>query len=90
MNSTSLVYSDGKVIQEGDLISVAGHRGHVERIFMAGTPEAGDFACGKTGGVLLNFDNGDLQVWPFINEDLVLLGRRGEGQPDWARSPSSP
>lgn len=80
MNSGQFAYSDGSAIHEGDSISVSGKRGWVERIFAARTPAAKDFSCFDTGGVLLRFESGDLQVWPYINEDLVFLDRGCSGQ----------
>ena len=80
MSPGHFAYSNGSDVHEGDLISVCGRRGWVERIFTPGTPGAMDFSCFDTGGVLLNFESGDLQLWPYIDEDLVLLGRGCAGE----------
>jgi hypothetical protein len=69
-------YSSDVEVLEGDYITVTGKRGRVERIFRAGAEESKDFSCFDTGGILLGFDDGDLQLWPWINEDLVFVDRK--------------
>ena len=68
-------YCSGEEIRLGDRISVSGKKGFVERVIAANTLEAKDYSCVDTGGVLLRFESGDLQLWPWMNEDLELLGR---------------
>lgn len=59
-----------------DEVVVANQRAVVANIFEKGSSIANDYSCFETGGILLSFENGDLQLWPFANEDLVLV-RRG-------------
>lgn len=77
MNFRAFAYADGRAVHAGDRICVAGHRGRVERILAPETLDAQHFDCFGTGGILLKFDNGDLQLWPWTDEDLVLMGRGG-------------
>jgi hypothetical protein len=68
-------YCSGQRVETGDIIVVIGKRGIVDKIFPAQTAEARDWSCFDTGGLLLKFEDGDLQVWPWINEDLKLIAR---------------
>jgi len=71
-------YAGGGTVLEGDIVSVAGKQAVVERVFSKGTRDARDFACLETGGLLLRFEDGDIQLWPWVNEDLEFRSR-GEG-----------
>lgn len=72
---TTFHYKSGEVVQEGDVVTVVGKRAIVERVFSAGSRGAQDFACPETGGLLLKFEDGDVQVWPSVDEDLEFRGR---------------
>lgn len=78
MTSAHFFYSNGVPIDEGDAITVIKKHGSVDRIFAPKTDDAKDFCCFDTGGILLRFEDGDLQVWPHVNEDLVLLKKKAE------------
>jgi len=68
-------YCSGEEVCQGDRISVSGKKGFVERVIAAKTLEAKDYSCVDTGGMLLRFESGDLQLWPWMNEDLEFIGR---------------
>lgn len=72
---TAFHYKSGEAVQEGDIVAVVGKRATVESVFPERTSEARDFACFETGGLLLKFEDGDLQVWRWVNEDLEFQGR---------------
>ncbi len=77
MTEKRFVYSDGREINKGDRIvndDLNGIvvSGIVEGIFFPGSDEAQLHGCPFTGGVLLKFDNGDLQLWTDIDEHLIL------------------
>jgi hypothetical protein len=74
MTKTIWHYSTGAPINIGDRISLGHKEGVIEEIFSAMTQRAMDFKCAETGGLLLRFEDGDLQVWPYVNEDLVFVG----------------
>ena len=72
-------YSDGKTIMNDDEVVVADQRAVVANLIEKESPIARDYSCIETGGILLSFENGDVQLWPFVNEDLVLV-RRGNSE----------
>lgn len=69
-------YTIGEEVLLGDRIEVAGKPGTIEGIFGPETQEAAAYFCRETGGLLIEFDDGDLQVWLDANEDLIFV-RRG-------------
>jgi hypothetical protein len=69
-------YTNGKLIAEGDSIQVSGNKGIIESLIGKGTKKSKDFCCFVTGGIMIRFKNGDLQVWPTANEDLIFLNRK--------------
>lgn len=75
--SITVQYCSGIPIYKGDAIAVGELRGTVEELLVKGTSAAENYRCLDTGGLLLRFENGDLQVWPYMNEDLKLLQRKG-------------
>lgn len=77
-------YSDGEKIRKNDEVVVAGERAVVLRILEKGSLVASDYSCFETGGILLDFENGDLQAWPFVNEDLILVRRCSGGNSVWS------
>lgn len=78
-------YSDGRMILKNDRVKVIDKDAIVDCVFEMGTQAAMDYGCFDTGGVLLKFiaDN-DLQLWPWINEDLVFR-RRGITEWHWGQ-----
>lgn len=53
-------YLDGEVIHEGDRILVDANRmASVRHVLQPGTPDAKFWQCPDTGGVLIDFDDGD-------------------------------
>ena len=84
MECDQFCYSTGCLIDKGDRIVVIDQQGVVEEVVIPQTPQAKDYSCFNTGGVLLRFDSGDLQLWPYINEDLVLIRKGGasSGRPE--------
>lgn len=75
-------YCDGMDMASGDRIGIdnldgsgIAIQGTVAGIIMPGTSEAEIHACFDTGGVMLELDNGDKQLWTSIDEHLVFLGR---------------
>ncbi len=74
---TSFHYKSGDLVCQGDVVLVKDKRAVVESILGRGTRDAKRFSCSKTGGVLLKFEDGDVQLWPWINEDLELVAHSG-------------
>lgn len=69
-------YKSGEVVWEGDLVMVVRKPAVIERVFSERSSDAQDFACFETGGLLLRFEDGDVQVWTAVDEDLEFR-RRG-------------
>lgn len=69
--AADFTYVTGEPVRAGDRVRAEGHgHGVVSRIFEAGTQEARYFACGETGGFMIEFDSGDRHVWSHTDEDL--------------------
>lgn len=66
-------YLTGERICAGDAVLAGGKQAIVESVLLKNTNDARNFSCYETGGVLLAFQDGDLQLWPYINEDLELI-----------------
>jgi hypothetical protein len=66
-------YSDGSLVKVGDVILVINKPGRIEQILEKGTSEAEAYHCYDSGGLLIRFDDGDLQLWPETDEDLVFV-----------------
>ena len=78
-------YSNGKKVRIGDRVGIDNldgrgviTSGHVIGVFPPGSPEARDYGCFETGGVLISLDNGDCQLWVHPDEHLVLLNEQGD------------
>jgi len=69
-------YSTGEVVLNGDSVKVQNKIGTVVGLFQPGTEQAKDYSCSDTGGVLIEFTDGDLQLWPVLDEDLILVKRQ--------------
>jgi hypothetical protein len=76
---TAFYYMSGEVVREGDIVTVINKLAVVERILSERSQDARDFACFNTGGLVLRFDDGDLQVWRSVDEDLEFLRRKNDG-----------
>jgi hypothetical protein len=79
---TQFTYCTGENVIEGDRISFnnTGDEnlptlGRVQSIIMPYTEQAKNFDCWETGGILMAFDDGDLHMWPQLNEDIMLVER---------------
>lgn len=73
-----LQYQDSQAVCVGDLIRVARtRRARVESVFAPGTPDAVDYECGDTGGMLLTLDDRDCWLIRRISEDYELIQRSG-------------
>ena len=72
-------YIGGELVCEGDGVMAANKRAVILRVMGMHTRNAKDHACFDTGGLLLEFEDGDLQVWPYVNEDIRLLQRNVGG-----------
>jgi hypothetical protein len=68
-------YSSGEVVLAGDAVSLKNKTGVVAGVLQPGEPQAFDYSCGDTGGVLVAFSDGDLQLWPDLDEDLAFVSR---------------
>ena len=73
-------YSNGKSVHIGDRVGIDNLDGRgvvatglVVGVFPPESPEAQDYSCFDTGGVLISLDNGDCQLWVHPDEHLVLL-----------------
>jgi hypothetical protein len=75
-------YFNGVAIHEGDIVLLTGLRGLVEMIMQPGTDAARDYNCAATGGFLLKFENGDLQLWKEADEDLQFVSRQSNQGPN--------
>jgi len=75
---TAFVYLEGGNVLKGDRVLAAGKKATVVEVLEIGSPASANYSCPATGGLILQFDDGDLQVWPWVNEDLQLLARSGE------------
>jgi hypothetical protein len=68
-------YSSGEVVLDGDIVSVKDKRGVVAGVLQPGATQAIEYSCADTGGVLITFSDGDLQLWPDLDEDLAFVSR---------------
>ncbi len=79
MRKFRLYYSDGSELQVNDRVLINDKQiARVEVILFPGTEEASQYSC-EEGGFLLVFENGDVQVWPDTDEDILLIGRSSKG-----------
>lgn len=69
-------YTCGETVERGDSISLIEVGGVVVAIMQPNSNEAIDHDCSNTGGILISFENGDLQLWVDTDEDLVFVGRK--------------
>jgi hypothetical protein len=68
-----LLYTDGREVHAGDRVLVNGDRlAVVSAIVHPGTPDASNYALPQ-GGILVEFDNGALQAWPCVDEDIERI-----------------
>ena len=78
MKSLSFFYTDGSKLRKNDRVLINDEQiARVDAILVPGTKEALDYSCEK-GGFVLVFENGDVQVWPDTDEDILLIGREEE------------
>ena len=68
-----VLYADGSEVHAGDRVLVNGERkAVVSAIVLPDTPNASDYAL-SDGGILVEFDNGELQAWPRVDEDMERI-----------------
>lgn len=69
-------YADSdEPVRKGDSVRVDERIGVVEEVCLPGSPEAEDFYCGDTGGLLIRFRDGVLEFLPFGHyHRIVKLG----------------
>lgn len=60
----------------GDQIRVAKKQGIISKLMLPRTADAKDFNCWSSGGILIKFIDGDLQLWKGTDEDLILLKKQ--------------
>lgn len=64
-------YMDGTLAEEQDRVLIDGARsGIVVRVLRPLTEAASNHGCHDSGGVLIEFDDGDVQLWPDLDEDI--------------------
>jgi hypothetical protein len=68
-----VLYADGSEVHAGDRVLVNGERkAVVSAIVLPDTPNASDYAL-SDGGILVEFDNGELQAWPRVDGDMERI-----------------
>ena len=77
---SSIYTSDpGRLIKSGDRIEIDRRQGHVQLVCMPGSEDADNYACTSTGGLLILFDDGILELQPFgISQRSTYLGTLSE------------
>ncbi len=68
-------YCTGESIESGDYILVGSKKGRISEVIFPNSQDSKDFNCFETGGVFISFDSGDMQLWPWIDEDLEFVKR---------------
>ena len=72
-------YSDSrKLVKKGDLVSVDNREGRVDEVCLAGSRQAYDYSCERTGGLLIQFDDGILALLPFGSYHQIIKRTEGE------------
>jgi hypothetical protein len=72
-----LRYLSGEEVLAGDRIVVVTKEETIWNVFLPGTDGSKHYNCWDTGGVLIKFDDGDLQLWPKTDGDLKFIKRKG-------------
>ncbi len=80
-NERIFTYLDGNSVCVGDLVIAANQQAVVEKVIKPGSPDASDYSCSATGGLLLAFQNGDLQLWPSPRRTKISVSLDGT----WAK-----
>jgi hypothetical protein len=70
-----LLYRSGDEVRDGDRVIAVGRPAAVTAVLRPGTKAASDHYVAKEGGFLLEFDDGDCQVWPNTEDPIELVGR---------------
>ena len=77
MKNFLLCYTEGQKLKTNDRVLINDKQiARVDAILVPGTKEALNYSC-EEGGFVLVFKNGDVQVWPDTDEDILLIGREG-------------
>ena len=75
MSKSKIYYFNGVELKKGDKVLINDKKiAYVEAIFSPKSLEGLTYSC-EEGGFLLNFENGDYQVWPNTDEDIIFLSR---------------
>ncbi len=69
-------YTTGEPVRAGDRIIADRNKfGTVKYILAPGSDAASLHACSISGGIMLDFENGDSQLWTAADEDLEFISR---------------
>ena len=75
--TSNTTYLTGEPIEVGDRVLVNKlYPGVVEYLLDAGSEAASQHGCSESGGIVLKFDNGHLQLWVRADEDLEFVSCR--------------
>lgn len=75
MSKIKFYYSDGSELQKKDIVLVNNQQiAHIENVLIPGSEDAINYSC-EEGGVIIVFENGDVQVWSDTDEDICLIRR---------------
>ncbi|HOI38517.1 MAG TPA: hypothetical protein PLF11_14185 [Bacillota bacterium] len=70
-----LTYPTGEEVRENDRVLALDRPAVVEAVFGPGTKMARDTCYGSEGGFVLQFEDGDRQVWPNTEDRIALVAR---------------
>lgn len=71
----SYFYTDGTEVFLNDIVLVNPNRtAHVQLVLEPGSSLANAYSA-PNGGIVIEFDDGDYQMWPSTNEDIRLVRR---------------
>jgi hypothetical protein len=78
MNVIMFVYEPNKPVLVGDeVVTQDGRMATIDMVILPDTKDSMDYSCPKTGGVLLRFSNGGLELLTQIDDEpLELIGRK--------------
>ncbi len=75
MSDNQILYCDGREVCVGDRVLVDSNRGALVTEVLAAGAEASAGDKLANGGFLLQFDDGDCQLWQIADEDVELISR---------------
>jgi hypothetical protein len=75
-------YSDSdESVRKGDVVMVDDRCGVVQELCMPDSPEAENYYCEDTGGVLIKFEDGLLELLPFGHHHRIEQRRTSPTDP---------